>query len=296
MTCDAVCYGEILWDVLPGKALPGGAPMNVAYHLKKLGAHPALISRAGNDAWGEKLIHVLSDSGLPTDYVQTDDRHPTGLVNASVGDHNEVTYEIVQPVAWDFIDWQPSFPALLAGAEYFIFGSLTSRSAASRHTLFRLLENARTKVLDINLRPPHFQRSGVEALLEKADILKMNESELQLLSGWYHSHLTPEAGMRLLQDRFHLQTIIVTMGGEGAQVLDGGTLHRHPGYPVQVSDTIGSGDAFLAGFLYHRSRGASVAQSLAFACGLGALVATYPGACPDYPLSALTQLMNVPSP
>ncbi len=53
MTSDAlhpvVCFGETLWDVLPDGKQPGGAPMNVAYHLGKLGKNPAVISRVGKD-------------------------------------------------------------------------------------------------------------------------------------------------------------------------------------------------------------------------------------------------------
>jgi fructokinase len=289
---DVVCFGEILWDILPDKTLPGGAPMNVAYHLKKLGANPALISRIGKDSHGRELLRILSGSGLSTDYVQTDDQHSTGLVNATVGEHNEVTYEIVQPVAWDFIACQQDFPALLAGAKYFVFGSLTSRSEVSRNTLYQLLESAGTKVLDINLRPPHFQRSGVEQLLQQADILKMNEAELELIAGWFGDFKQPEQGMQLLQDRFGIETLIVTMGGDGALVVDKGRVYRHPGYKVQVADTIGSGDSFLAGFLYNRSRGASVQQALTFACGLGALIATYSGACPNYNTSEVDQLIH----
>ncbi|MEI6950718.1 carbohydrate kinase [Paraflavisolibacter sp. H34] len=296
MKHDVVCYGEILWDVLPGKTLPGGAPMNVAYHLKKLGAHPALISRVGNDAWGEKLMKVLSDSGLRTGYVQADAHYPTGLVTATPGAENEMAYDIVQPVAWDFIGWQDLYASLVQQAPCFVFGSLAARSEVSRRTLHQLLEVAKTKVLDINLRPPHFHRGGLEELLHKADVLKMNENELHLLAGWYGSDLSPEGSIRLLQDHFHIGTIIVTMGGEGAMVLDKGTFYCHPGYRVSVSDTIGSGDAFLAGFLYNCLGGASVEQSLAYACALGALIATYPGACPDYETSRVDQLMRSRSP
>src|SRR5947209_6939185 len=97
---DVVCFGEVLWDVLPDKALPGGAPMNVAYHLKKLGAHPALITRIGIDDYGRKLVNLLADNGLITEYFQVDYDHSTGLVYATPNEQNEVVYDIVFPSAW----------------------------------------------------------------------------------------------------------------------------------------------------------------------------------------------------
>src|SRR5688500_12129404 len=89
-----VCFGEVLWDILPTGALPGGAPMNVAYHLKKLGADPALITKIGPDDYGKKLVDMLSESGVSTQYFQTDKEYPTGLVYANVSDQHEVTYDI----------------------------------------------------------------------------------------------------------------------------------------------------------------------------------------------------------
>jgi fructokinase len=292
---DVVCYGEILWDILPDQLLPGGAPMNVAYHLKKLGINPAMITRIGKDQHGEKLVELLTQSGITTDYVQLDDHQQTGLVYARLKEHNEMVYDIVQPVAWDCIAWDDHFSALVKNSKYFVYGSLTSRSQISRETLYKLLDIANTRVLDINLRPPHFNQSLVEYLLGKADILKMNEAELALVSNWYSQLGQEEDRMKLLQDRFNIETVIVTMGGEGAMLLDKGNVSRHQGFKVQVADTIGSGDAFLAGFLSQMIKGGAAANALNYASGLGALIATYPGACPNYDTSEISSLMNASS-
>jgi fructokinase len=288
---DVVCYGEILWDILPDQALPGGAPMNVAYHLKKLGVEPALITKVGKDGYGEKLVNLLTQIGIATDYVQLDEQQLTGLVYAKPNEYNEVTYDIVYPSAWDFIHWQEELANLVAQSKYFVYGSLTSRSEVSRDTLYQLLELGHTKVLDINLRPPHFNRTNIEYLLNKTDILKMNSSELELISGWYSGVKNSADRMRLLQDRFKIQTMIVTMGGEGALLLENGEINRHKGHKVQVVDTIGSGDAFLAGYLHQLIIHSSPDQALEFASNLGALIATYPGACPDYHTSEIKQLV-----
>lgn len=287
-----VCFGEILWDILPDKSLPGGAPMNVAYHLKKMSTNAALITKVGKDSLGEGLVRLLSQNGLSTDYVQVDGRHGTGTVNAKVKANNEMEYDIVHPVAWDFIEYEEAFAPLLSTADYFVYGSLTSRSAVSRDTLYQLLEMANTKVLDINLRPPYTNPVHLGYLLRKTDVLKMNSSELELIAGW-HSNLTRyEDMMKMLQDRFALKTVIVTMGGEGALLLDEHRFSRHHGYTVQVADTIGSGDAFLAGFLSQSIAGASAEQALTFASGLGALIASYEGACPPYKKEEVTALIT----
>ena len=286
-----VCFGEVLWDILPDKSLPGGAPMNVAYHLQKLGLQPALLSRVGNDDYGKKLIAMLSANQLHTDYVQVDDQHETGLVHAHLEANNEVRYDIVFPSAWDFIEMEARFAELIKAATYFVFGSLATRNKTSRDTLYALLENAQTKVLDINLRAPHYRQPLIEELLFKADILKLNEAELDMIAGWHDASTNREQQIQLLQDRFHIQTIIVTMGGDGAMVATDGQVYYNPGYKVQVADTIGSGDAFLAGFLYQLYNKMPLQKALDFAAALGALIATYPGACPAYDPAQITTLM-----
>jgi fructokinase len=287
-----VCYGEVLWDVLPTGALPGGAPMNVAYHLNRLGTASALITRIGQDDYGEKLVNLLSSSGVTTQYFQVDEAHPTGLVYANLNDQHEVTYDIVYPSAWDFIEWKDEFEGLVKQADFLVYGSLASRHETSRDTLEQLLEMAATKVLDINLRPPHYSQSLVEYLLQEADILKMNIAELELISSWFDSFQNTADRIKFMQDHFQIPQIIVTLGGDGAIVNDKGTFLRHPGFKVQVADTIGSGDAFLAGFLHQLRTGASISDALAFAAGIGAFIATHSGACPAYELSQVTELMN----
>jgi fructokinase len=287
-----VCFGEVLWDILPSGALPGGAPMNVAYHLKKLGRDPALITKIGTDDYGKALVDIVSASTVSTEYFQVDYKRPTGLVYANVNDHHEVAYDIVYPSAWDFIEWNDEFNDLLAQADFFVYGSLTSRNKESRDTLYECLEMATTKVLDINIRPPHFNRPHLEYLLKKANILKMNEAELELITGWFSHFDGAEDRVTLIQDKFDIATVIVTMGGDGAIVNDKGKLHRHPGYKVNVADTIGSGDAFLAGFLHQLLNNISAPNALAFAAAIGAFIASQRGACPQYEISQITQLIH----
>lgn len=286
---NAICFGEILWDILPTGKVPGGAPMNVCYHLNRLAQQAALISKIGDDENGKELIRFLQDHQVVTSHIQTDAEKPTGTVIATqIG--NEMEYDIVQPVAWDYIDITPSLLQMVKEADYFICGSLVARSEHSRTTLFELLKSAKNKIVDINLRPPHYTKDTVTALLQQADILKLNDHELTLIASWYTDTDTFEKQVHILSSTFTIPTILVTKGAHGATLFYQEQFYNHNGYKVQVADTIGSGDAFLAGFLSQHVSGALPDASLDFACRIGAFVASKKGACPDY---TLQDILNV---
>lgn len=286
-----VCFGEVLWDILPTGPLPGGAPMNVAYHLKKLGMNPALITKVGDDNYGKDLLKILWDEGVTVKY-ETDPAHPTGLVYANVGENHEMAYDIVFPSAWDFIEWQQEYEDIVSAAGYFVFGSLTSRNNVSMETLYRLVEAAKVNVMDINIRPPHFERKQAEYLLQRTDLLKMNLAELELVTDWFDQSGPATDRIKFVQDHFKIDQIIVTKGGEGARVNEHGKIYDHPGYKVSVQDTIGSGDSFLAGYLAQLLKGAGAEKALDYAAGIGAFVATKAGGCPDYEVEEIDKLMK----
>ena len=287
-----VCFGEVLWDILPSGAVPGGAPMNVAYHLYKLDKNPAFLTRIGIDEKGRELMNIFSGQGVCTDYFQMDDKYQTGKVYASPNENNEVLYDIVMPVAWDFIKWNNAFIDLLADAKYFVFGSLAARNKVSRDTLFRMLEMAKNRVLDINLRLPHYSRGIVEQLLQKADFVKMNLAELELITGWFSNHTSTEDKLKSIADRFKLSNMVVTMGGDGALLLMNGEIVKHPGFKVEVVDTVGSGDAFLAGLLSQLLDNAISETALEFASAMGGFIATKRGACPVYDTEEVKELIQ----
>ena len=275
-----VCFGEVLWDVLPTGKQPGGAPFNVAVHLHQLGQPVELISRVGRDDLGQELLDFLQAHGLPTATVQRGETHLTGVVKANVGDRNEVVYKIVQPVAWDYIMYSDELGQLVAAADMFVFGSLAARQEGSRDTLYRLLPHARFRVFDVNMRAPHYTREVVGHLLAHADLVKVNEHELAEIMGWYGQPAAEETALPWLAERFSLQAVCVTLGAEGAILWKDGQLYRSPGIPVEVQDTIGSGDAFLAALLAGWLAGQDPQECLRRACATGALVATHQGATP----------------
>jgi len=289
---DVTCYGEILWDVLPEGAVPGGAPMNITYHLNKLGLNPALITKIGHDEDGKKLIQLMERNEISIEYFQVDFELHTGRVNATAGENNEIYYDISKPVAWDNITWCEGFEELLSNSKYFVFGSLITRSRESRNTLYELLKLANYKVLDINLRPPHYTRKIIEKLLSDVNLLKLNLNELELVTGWFSNYKNENERIKMLQDKFRIPEIVLTKGADGATFNSGGEFYSHPGFKVDVTDTIGSGDAFLAGLISKLSKRASPSEALEFASAMGALIASYTGPCPDYVIEEIGNVIN----
>jgi len=266
--------------------------MNVAYHLQKLGIAPALITRVGLDNYGKKLIQLMEKQGISTDYFQMDFELDTGKVLTTPGEGDAVHYEICSPVAWDNIQWDDHFLPLLANSNYFLYGSLGARSEASRRVLYQLLEVAPFRVLDINLRPPHYDRRVLEHLLRDVGLLKLNLEELELLTGWFSGYTTEASRMEALQARFQIPTVVVTRGSRGAVLLTEGRFYRHPGFTVELADTVGSGDAFLAGLLFKMTAGTDPPEGLEFASAMGALVASHHGPTPAYRAEEIRRIIH----
>lgn len=300
MTPTITCFGEILWDVLPTSRQPGGAPMNVAADLRNFGLNAQLISRVGNDELGHELLNFLAKKGLPLDLIQIGKTHLTGVAKANISDTNEVTYKIVQPVAWDYIQLEPVLLSVVRQSALFVYGSLAARSPQTHETLLALLAVASRPVFDVNLRSPHYRRALVEELMHRANIAKLNEHELAELSGWYDADPNPadlHRTMQQLRERYGVDTLCVTLGADGAALLNHDGFFQQAGFPVAVDDTIGSGDAFLAAFLHKTLLGESAPKTLEFACATGAYVATRQGATPDFTEQTIAnQLLLAASP
>lgn len=277
--------------MLPTGKQPGGAPMNVAIHLKNFGMNPAFISRVGDDDLGIELMNYLKDQSFNIRFIQTGKTHLTGIVKVNLTDKTEVTYKIVQPVAWDYIQLTSENQQVVKQSDVFVYGTLSVRSQQSRDTLFELLKTANLKVFDVNIRPPHLERETTEYLLQQADIVKVNEHELALVCDWFGIQPDVETQMKFLYERFNLKLVCVTLGAEGAVVLSEEGFHMQAGYEVQVEDTIGSGDSFLAMFLKEYTSGSSIPSALKKACAVGALVASHSGATPEISESELDHFL-----
>ncbi|PRY05708.1 fructokinase [Pontibacter ummariensis] len=274
-------FGESLWDCLPDGRQPGGAPMNIALHLHRLGAPVRLISRIGEDALGQELADYLRQHSLHLDFLQTDPIHPTGTVAVTLAENGDAAYDIVQPVAWDFIAEEAALQAV--EQNMIVYSSLASRNETSRNTLLHLLPRTSFRAFDLNLRPPFYDQELIETLGRKADLLKMNGEEFALLKAWYGAKdVSAEEALKKISTALENPMICVTAGSEGAWLLQEGQVYFQPAFKVQVKDTIGAGDAFLAALLKQLLESAPPQQCLQYACAVGAFVASKEGANPAY--------------
>ncbi|WP_066837175.1 carbohydrate kinase family protein [Rufibacter ruber] len=290
-----VCFGEILWDILPSGKQPGGAPMNVAIHLRRNGFDPAVVSRVGDDDLGKELIYFLEEQHINTEWLQTGQTHLTGVVKANISDRNEVTYKIVEPVAWDYIQYEDRIADLISKSDVFIYGSLVARNITSQETLRQYLPLAKLKIFDVNLRPPHYTTERVLTLLGFANIVKMNHQELAEVCEWVGIEGGIAQQMQFIKDHFSLELVIVTRGDQGAAALNETGYFEHEGFQVEVEDTIGSGDAFLATFLTNYLQKKPLKLALERACLVGAFLATQRGATPAYQPQEITVASLTPS-
>lgn len=272
----------MLWDVFPNESIPGGAPMNVALHLHYLQAEVTFISKVGQDEEGQRLLQILEKFGLPTGEIQTNASLPTGKVLVNDGDKENIRYEIVRPSAWDEIEWSEKLQEKVDQSDALVFGSLAARGDISRKTLFHLLKTKTIKVCDINLRAPFYSFALLQQLLSHTNILKVNEEELRILGNYHQWAGNIEALMEKLTGLYALELVCVTLGKNGALLYYEDNLIAHPGYPVLVQDTVGSGDAFLAMLIHSYLMNKAPEQFLDDACALGALVATHKGGTPQY--------------
>lgn len=290
MNKKVICFGEILWDNLPNGRLAGGAPMNVAYHLRNLGVDASLISRVGNDQAGQDLIDFISSIGIPTNLIQLDNHEKTSEVIGELKDGNEMVYTITYPTAWDYIAWQNSYQQLIENTDMLIYGSLASRHSMSRQTLLKVLEAANYKVFDVNLRLPHYEKNTLRELLHQANLVKVNENEIEVLGNWFTFFSKEEDRVKALQELFNIDEIIITKGANGSAYYSKNQQIAQNSFAVEVVDTVGSGDAFLAGFLAKKLESQSHTTCLNYASALGAYVASKAGGCPPY--NGLTTFMD----
>lgn len=284
ITPRVVCFGEILWDVLPDVRKPGGAPMNVAYHLNKLGISVDLLSSVGHDQAGNDLIAFLQSGGLSASLVQRNPVYATSEVLARITENHEVTYNIVKPVAWDYIEYTTEMRDAVSKADAIVFGSLSTREPVTRETLYSLIESASYRVFDVNLRAPHYSDDIIINLLKRADMVKLNLSELLLIVRWLSTTVIKDEvqAVDLLFSRFQIQEVLITKGGKGATYYSRQIRYDYPTYAIEVADTIGSGDAFLAAFLAMKLTNEPLEVMLDYAVAMGAFITSQSGACPDY--------------
>ncbi len=284
----ALTFGEALFDIIKGSAHLGGAPLNIAAHLAKLGAKPTVITEVGRDELGKVLLTITEKMGIDTSYILVDEKRPTGTVTVKLEDEGIPIFTINEGVAWDAITLDEEQFKALSGKEWdvFYFGTLAQRSGENRRTLKRLLSEIKANnfFYDVNLRAGFYTKEWILSSLEHCTILKMNEEEATTIScflfGTVHSF---DALCRLLTEEYpDISIICITKGPAGAAAYSKGVYEEIKITSVEVADTVGAGDAFSAGFLYTYLSGYGVSKATLIASILGTYVASKPGSVPEY--------------
>jgi len=279
-----VGLGELLWDLLPAGKQLGGAPANFAYITSLLGDDGIPASRLGHDDLGAEAIRRLGQLRLPTDFIQRDTQHPTGIVKVEVDRAGQPHFEICESVAWDFLEWTPQWQELAGQADAVCFGSLAQRSAPSRSTIRSFLESTRpdaVRVFDVNLRQNFYSAEVLSASMKLATVVKLNHEELPRIMQLFElDHRTEELSAQRLVELYELKLVCVTRGNGGSLLVSSNACHAHQGFRVKVADTVGAGDAFTASMVHEYLRGASLQRMNETANRIGAWVASQIGATP----------------
>lgn len=277
--------GEVLWDRFPSTMRLGGAALNFAVHLHRLRHVPLLVSAVGTDLAGEEARRAIRDLGLDSSLIQSTSRFRTGYATVQVDRSAHPSFAIERPAAYDGLelsdavtktltDWNPS---------WLYYGTLFPSHPSSREVLLELLRALpdAARLYDLNLRRGFDHPDLVETLLRAADVVKLNEAELRFAHESLGLPPDPEHFCRLGASRYGWRACGVTLGARGCAMLVADDYVEADGYPVDVADTVGAGDAFAAAFLHGLISNWPAAKIAESSNRAGALVAGSHGAIPE---------------
>ncbi|MEK8126606.1 PfkB family carbohydrate kinase [Paenibacillus filicis] len=312
MKTDVVCLGELLIDFVSADVdcslaessgftkAPGGAPANVAAGLVKLGRKASFIGKVGRDPFGEFLTKELKDAGVEVGGMSVDEEARTTLsfiANRSSGIRDCIFYR--NPGADMRLAPSDLNEASVAVGKIFHFSSVSLSLEPVRSATNQALEWAKKHGLlisyDPNLRLGLWEdeataRREIRAAFRFADLVKISEEEMEFITGF---RSLEESAYDILAQGPKL--VVITQGGNGCFFTDGTTSGSFPGHQVQVAETTGAGDAFVAGLLAklteHLERTGEIklrvddvaVEAIRFANAAGALATTKVGAIPAMP-------------
>lgn len=278
--------GEVLWDLFKNSRRLGGAPLNFAVHARQLGHPVTLISALGEDELGDSALGLIAALGLDTRLLQTTSRYPTGTAQVELIPGGRTHFTIPRPAAYDAVDLSESEMEILRGIapRWFYYGTLFASTCSGKRVLHQLIDGMTraSKFYDLNLRPGADSPEVVQELLQCADVVKLNEDELQRVQEFTGLPSGIEAFCREGASRFGWRAVGVTLGDRGCAIYAHDRYAEAAGHPVDVVDTVGAGDAFSAAFLHGLSSHWPVAEIAAFANRLAARVVSQQGALPDW--------------
>jgi fructokinase len=304
---DVVAFGELVIDLVPARGAtgeayfapkPGGAPGNVAVGVARLGGRSAMLSKVGDDAFGKLLIATLVRYGVATEGVLTTLEGNTSLAVVTVAADGERDFTLYRKgCAESTFTVAEVATDVIRDSRILHVGSLLLGepvcAAAQRHATRTAHEAGVLVSVDVNLRPSLWRdqqemRAVAHEATEEADILKLSEEELTIMTGVGDIE---EGLVRLWRPR--RRVIAVTFGERGALLATAERRAQAPGFAISVVDTVGCGDAFAASLLTDLAASQADLESpvglgrlARRACAAGALAATAAGAMGGLPTAA----------
>lgn len=287
MKFKVIGIGEVLWDLLPSGRQLGGAPANFSYHAKMLGAEAQMVTRVGRDDSGQAILRRFVEMGIGVDAVQLDDRAPTGAASVLLNNGGVPKFVIRENVAWDELVITEKARTIIQDADAVCFGTLAQRNETSRAAIRSLVALTRPdalRVFDINLRQNFFSLEIIEASLDLANILKINDEELPVLAKLFGLPGGQKEQIAELAKRFDLKLVALTCGARGSLFYSQGNYSEMKGFPARVVDTVGAGDAFAAMLTLGILAGWDLDRINRCANEIAAYVVSQPGATPKLPV------------
>lgn len=282
-----VGIGEALWDILPKAKKIGGAPANFAFHVSQFGLPGCVVSAVGDDNLGIELIEDFTSKNL--NQLINLVPYPTGTVRVEIDDDGQPRYDIKENVAWDNIPFSPELKDLASRTKAICFGTLAQRSIVSRSTINEFLDamlqdDDTLVVFDVNLRQSFFSKDILMNSLERCNILKINNEELEILCMIFgYPDIDFQESCRILLEKYNLKILILTCGTDGSYVFTPGHMFFQPTPIVKVADTVGAGDSFTAAFIASLLKGKIVEEAHRIAVETSAFVCSHNGAMPKLP-------------
>lgn len=300
MILDAVSFGEALVDLLPDRrgrirdcerfeVHSGGAPANVAVGLARLGMRTAFVGVVGDDEFGRLLDRKLTAEGIEA-RLRFSTAARTGLWFIALDQHGDRSF--FAPTGSDSADKliDDADVERVPQARIFHCGSSAHVLPPARDVLLRAVKRAKERGMIVSFDPnvrAHLWRDlrDLTALCRDVfpfcDVVKLSEDELQPTLGV----ATPEAALDALH-ALGVKLACVTLGARGAVARRGDERVQAPALRVEVADTTGAGDGFVAGLLAQGPLTAPLEPALRFACAVGSRVCTRLGAVAGLPTSA----------
>jgi len=287
-----VGLGEAVFDVFPDKKVLGGTSLNVAVQVHQLLApmdgRGVLLSRIGNDELGRRLQEEFCERGLPLEYVQMDEDHPTGKVLVSF-EEGAPKFDILVNTAWDLLQFTEHEAALARECHAVSFGSMSQRHPVAHKSTQSFLAEAKDalKIFDVNLRMDLFNAEILDEGCRVTNLVKLNDEEIDTVAGLLD---LPQGDARsraeTIRAKYDLDAVIFTRGkrGTAASTADGWVEGAPTSFPLtENADSVGAGDACTAALLTARLLGRDWQATLDIANRHGAFVASQPGATPLLP-------------